>query len=163
MLCLGPGVRSLGGQRPASGAQQGWQPTVQPNLRLLPGPHSDLPCPMGTGAPTLPDQAPSCGDHRSCWLRASWTLPQPPACCEGWSHVAVSALYPGADEGSLMLPLQTDGGGGAARGGLGLPRALVLRAAVAPSFWIRIWGSVSHHRQGERKPGAPPAVTACIQ
>ena len=45
-----------------------------------------------------------------------------------------------------MLPLQTDGGGGAARGGLGLPRSLVLHAAVAPSFWIKIWGSVSHHR-----------------
>ena len=45
-------------ERAASGGQQGWQPTVQPNLRLLPGPHGDLPCPMGTGAPTLPDQAP---------------------------------------------------------------------------------------------------------
>ena len=62
-----------------------------------------------------------------------------------------------------MPPLQTDGGGGAARGGLGLPRSLVLHAAVAPSFWTRIWGSVSHDREGKRKPGAPPAVTACIQ
>lgn len=33
-----------------------------------------------------------------------------------------------------MLPLQTDGGGGAARGGLGLPRALVLVLQLHPAF-----------------------------
>lgn len=68
--------------------------------------------------------------------------------------------------GSLMLPLQTEGAGGAGRGGLGVPRSQVLNFAVAPFLDEDLGLSVrpQGRRAGDQEPrSAPPAVTACIQ